>query len=233
MHVSKSLLVELFEQIPEGRSDAQAKMTRKEAIQVFKHRIAERYTEGTLLRLLEHGDGASRRAALLALGLLGSMNACSGIIARLRDADRELTQRAVDTLWTLWFRADTPAHNEELQRLARLRDRRKALAGIDALIQRAPNFAEAYNQRAILYFRMKQFERSIADCEKALKLNPHHFGAQAGLGQCYLQLRKHRAALKAFRAALRLNPHMDGVAETIRALENALGEEGRRDDKKG
>ncbi len=45
-------------------------------------------------------------------------------------------------------------------------------------------------------------------------------------------MRKHRAALKAFRNALRLNPHMDGVAETIRALENALGEEGRRDDKK-
>jgi hypothetical protein len=47
-----------------------------------------------------------------------------------------------------------------------------------------------------------------------------------------MQMRKHRAALKAFKAALRINPHMDGVAETIRALENALGEEGRRDDKK-
>ncbi len=45
-------------------------------------------------------------------------------------------------------------------------------------------------------------------------------------------MRKHRAALKAFRNALRINPYMDGVAETIRALENALGEEGRRDDKK-
>ncbi len=63
-------------------------------------------------------------------------------------------------------------------------------------------------------------------------MNPHHFGAQAGLGQCYLQMRKHRAALKAFRAALRINPNMDGVAETIRALENALGEERGRDDKK-
>ena len=27
-------------------------------------------------------------------------------------------------------------------------------------------------------------------------------------------------------------PHLDGVADTIRALENALGEEGRKDDKK-
>jgi tetratricopeptide (TPR) repeat protein len=230
--VSNSLLVEYYNQIPEGRSDAKPKMTRKEAIEVFKHRVAERYTEGTLLRLLDHGDGPCRRAALLALGLLGTMNACPVIAAHLRDDDREVAQTAADTLWTLWFRGDTPEHNKELQRLARLRDRDKSLAGLSALIQRAPNFAEAYNQRAIVYFRLKQFDRSIADCEKTLQLNPYHFGAQAGLGQCYLQMRKHRAALKAFRNALRLNPHMDGVAETIRALENALGEEGRRDDKK-
>ncbi len=230
--MSNSLLVEFYQQIPEGRSNAKPKMTRKEAIEVFKHRIAERYTEGTLLRLVGSGDSLSRRAALMALGLLGTLNAAPGIAVCLHDEDRETAQMAADTLWTLWFRGDSPANNAELQRLARQRDRDKALAGISALIQRAPEFAEAYNQRAIIYFRLKQFERSIADCEKALALNPHHFGAQAGLGQCHLQMRKHRAALKAFRAALRINPHMDGVAETIRALESALGEEGRRDDKK-
>jgi tetratricopeptide (TPR) repeat protein len=164
--------------------------------------------------------------------LLGTMKACPVLAAHLRDEDREIAQGAADTLWTLWFRGDTPEHNKELQRLARIRDREKSLAGLSGLILRAPDFAEAYNQRAIVYFRLKQFDRSIADCEKTLQLNPYHFGAQAGLGQCYLQMRKHRAALKAFRNALRLNPHMDGVAETIRALENALGEEGRRDDKK-
>lgn len=230
--MSNSLLVEFYNQIPESRAESKPKMTRKEAIAAFKQRVAERYSEGTLLRLLDHGDGRSRRAALLALGLLGSTNACPVIAAHLRDDDNEVAQMSADTLWTLWFRGDSPEHNDELQRLSRIRDREKALAGLNALLQRAPEFAEAYNQRAIVHFRLKQFERSIADCEKVLELNPYHFGAQAGLGQCYLQMRKHRAALKAFRSALRLNPNMDGVAETIRALENALGEEGRRDDKK-
>jgi tetratricopeptide (TPR) repeat protein len=230
--VSNALLVEFYQQIPEGGPHAKPKMTRKEAIEVFKHRVAERYNEGTLLRLLAHGDNQSRRAALLALNLLGTMNACAGIAACLHDDDREIAQMAADTLWTLWFRGDSSANSQQLQRLVRMRDREQALAGINALIERAPLFAEAYNQRAIMYFRQKKFDRSIADCQKALELNPYHFGAQAGLGQCYVQMRKHRAALKAFRAALRLNPHMDGVAETIRALENALGEEGRRDDKK-
>jgi tetratricopeptide (TPR) repeat protein len=230
--VSHSLLVEYYQHIPEGGTPAKPKMTRKEAIEVFKHRVAERYNEGTLLRLAAHGDEESRRAALLALGLLGTMDACPGVAACLHNEEREIARLAADTLWTLWFRGDTPANNQELKRLARQRDRDQALAGLDALVQRAPKFAEAYNQRAIVYFRQKKFDRSLADCQKALELNPFHFGAQAGLGQCYMQMRKHRAALKAFRAALRLNPYMDGVAETIRALENALGEEGRRDDKK-
>src|SRR5262249_36907181 len=123
-------------------------------------------------------------------------------------------------------------NNQELQRLVRLRDRDKALAGFDRLIEKAPHFAEAYNQRAILFFRLKQYDRSIADCEKTLQLNPRHFGALAGMAQGCLQLRKPRAALKAFRSALHINPNLDGVAESIRALENALGEEGRKDDKK-
>jgi tetratricopeptide (TPR) repeat protein len=232
--VSTPLLVEFFNHLPDRRASegAEGGKALHKALATFKKRVAERYTEGTLLRLLESTDPRTRRAALLALGLVGSMDVNATLAARLRDDDGDVCRAAVDALWSLWFRADTQAHNEELQRLSRLRDREKALAGLDALLQKAPNFAEAYNQRAIVAFRLKQFDRSIADCEKALQLNPYHFGAQAGMAQCYLQLRKHKAALKAFRHALRINPTMEGIAETIRALENALGEEGRKDDKK-
>ena len=100
------------------------------------------------------------------------------------------------------------------------------------LVQRAPGFAEAYNQRAILHFETEEWYKSIADCERVLELNPYHFGAAAGLGRCYLELNKQRAALKAFRRSLRINPGLDDVEQAIRSLENALGEEGRRDDKR-
>src|SRR5262249_12320230 len=159
-------------------------------------------------------------AALLALGLLGTMESNTPVASRLHDDDADLARMAADALWSIWFRGDNPVHSEELHRLVRLRDRDKALSGLDQLIKRAPTFAEDFNQRAIALFRLKQFERSIADCERTLQLNSCHFGAQAGMGQCFLQLRKHKAALKAFRNALRINPHMDGIAETIRTLEN-------------
>jgi tetratricopeptide (TPR) repeat protein len=233
--VSTPLLVEFYNQLPEGRASEdpdQNNQLHQAAVNEFKKQVAARYAEGTLVRLLGSADGRTRRAALLALGLLGTMESNTAVAALLHDDDADLGRMAADALWSIWFRGDSPAHSEELHRLVRLRDRDKALSGLDQLIKRAPTFAEAFNQRAIVLFRLKQFERSIADCERTLQLNPCHFGAQAGMGQCFLQLRKHKAALKALRNALRLNPHMDGIAETIRTLENALGEEGRRDDKK-
>ncbi|MBW4980878.1 tetratricopeptide repeat protein, partial [Marinobacter adhaerens] len=79
-----------------------------------------------------------------------------------------------------------------------------------------------FNQRAILYFKGRQYEKSIADCERVLELNPCHFGALSGMAQCYLQLKKYRQALKAFRQSIRINPELDGVRDTIRSIEETL-----------
>jgi tetratricopeptide (TPR) repeat protein len=246
--MSTPLLVEFFNALPDdalrgGQGDwpvrrldgddatksktTGGKARRRAAVHVFSKKVQERYTEGTLLRLLQGRNVAARRAAAFALGLLGAPAVADPLAASLHDEDEVVAEMAGDALWALWFRGDNPAHSDELYRLTRLRDRDKALAGLSELIVRAPRFAEAYNQRAILYFRLEQFDRAAADCEAVLRLAPHHFGAQAGLGQCYLRLRKNRAALKALRLALRINPRLEGVAETVRTLENTLGEDGR------
>ena len=69
--------------------------------------------------------------------------------------------------------ADSPENNAELQRLMRLSLAAKfapdrILRDYAALLERAPTFAEAYNQRAILYFRLGDLRRAIQDCERAL-----------------------------------------------------------------
>ncbi len=230
-----ALLVEFYQQLPEpreGDSPRRSAQRFNAAMEAFKKQTAERYTEGTLQRLLYAPNVESRRAAVLALGVLGTMACNEHLARRLHDEDQGVRHLTADALWSLWFHADSEASNKELQRLVRLRDMEKALAGLDGLIKKAPNFAEAYNQRAIVHFRMKEFQKSIADCARTLKLNRYHFGAQGGMAQCYMNLRKPRAALKAFRNAHRMNPELEGVEETIRALENALGEEGKKDDKK-
>jgi hypothetical protein len=47
-----------------------------------------------------------------------------------------------------------------------------------------------------------------------------------------LRLGKHKQALKVLRDAYRVNPNMDGVEDTIRALEEVLGEEGKKEDRR-
>lgn len=233
--MSKSLLLEYFQQLPqmeESREPFQNAARLKRALGAFKRRVAKRYNEGTLQRLLYGTDEDTRLAAVAALGLLGSTESNRAVAALLHDEEAGIRNKATDALWSIWLRADEPENNRELQRLMRLENAGTALAGFHALLKKAPRFAEAYNQRAILYFRLGEYQKSIDDCETALKLNTCHFGALSGMAQCFLKLRKPRAALKAFRHAFRIHPGLEGVGETIRELEEALGEEKGRDDKK-
>jgi tetratricopeptide (TPR) repeat protein len=230
--VDSPLVVDYYRRLPErSGEDTDAWLVRlHSAINTFKKQVAKRYTEGTLQHLLESANAETRQAAVLALGLLGTIGSNTRLAACLYDEDEKARELAANALWAVWFRGDSEDNAQELQRLVRLKDRGKALAGLDALIARAPSFAEAFNQRAILFYQMRYFEKSIADCERVLALNPHHFGAQVGMAQCLLQLGRQRAALKAFRRAMKLHPELPGVAETIRALKEAL--DGGRDDKK-
>ncbi|MSR31824.1 MAG: tetratricopeptide repeat protein [Gemmataceae bacterium] len=230
-----ALLVKFFHDLPTPRQGEDFEIWRTRhfrATQRFKKRLLAKYNEGTLLRLLQSDCEETRKGALFALGLTASMDANLAMSRLLHDDDGEVVDMATAGMWNLWFRASIETNNKELQRLLRLRDREKALAGLMKLAELAPDFAEVYNQRAIVYFRLKQYEDSITDCQKALEINPWHFGAQVGMAQCFMKLRKHRSALKAFRATLKIHPRMEGVRDAIRTLERVLGEEGRRDDKK-
>jgi tetratricopeptide (TPR) repeat protein len=235
-HVASALLLQFYHQLPERKAGSSAgawsRRLRAGLLQ-FQKAVESRYTEGTLLRLAAGGGPEVRHAAVLALNLTGTMQANAVLAARLGDEDREMRRLAADAMWSIWFRADEPANNKELQRLMRLTSAdeitpQELVDGFAELLRRAPNFAEAYNQRAILYYRLGDLRRSIQDCERALKLNPHHFGAASGVAQCLMKQKRLRAALRAYRRAYRLNPNLEGIRQTILSLERMLGEEGKK-----
>jgi tetratricopeptide (TPR) repeat protein len=194
------------------------------ALERFRRQTSEVYSEATLERLLNSGDPACRRAAVLALGLLGTMATNDSLCRRLRDDDAMVKQLAGDALWAVWFRAAGREHCERLQQIVGGDNSRATLRDLDVLISRTGDYAEAFNQRAILYYKLGEFRRAAADCETVLKLNPHHYGAAAGMAQCYLKLNRPRAALHAFRAALEINPNLDDVDSAVKTLEEMLGE---------
>jgi len=227
--VTVPLLLEMFDHLPELKPGDDEELWAagvQDAMREFRTAVRERYTEGTLARLLSSTDVRTRRAAVLALGLIGTIEVNPAVAAVLRDEDPLVQRFASDALWELWFRAGTVEQNRLLEQAARDRDQSKARAELDSLIRQVPNYAEAYNQRAIWFFKRGEFTRAVDDCEATLRLNPYHFGAAAGLGQCYLKLGKPRAALRAFRIAIEINPGLEHLRDTIRSLEEALNSGG-------
>ncbi len=57
-----------------------------------------------------------------------------------------------------------------------------ALQLLDAIIKIKPDYIEAWNRRATLYYMKKDYGHSIADIRQVLKREPRHFGALSGLG---------------------------------------------------
>ena len=148
--MSTALLVEFYQQLPERREkegNEEWKRRLRAATTAYKKQAAGRYTEGTLARLLDSTDAQTRRAAVLALGLLGTMESNEAVAGRLHDEDFEVRPLATDALWKLWFRGDSEINNLDLQRLARTRDRRKAADGLERLIAKAPTFADHMRAR--------------------------------------------------------------------------------------
>ena len=226
-----SLLVEAFENLPKAKPTDDLDLWEagaQEAFLEFYQLVKERYSEGTLQRLLlSSGDATARQAAALALGSQGTM-ASNAILAGVlkNDPDEGVRIWVVDSLWEIWFRGNSLQEAKELRIAMGLPESMQQLAALNDLIAEYPEFAEAYNQRAILQYRRGQHGKAVADCEMAMRLNPFHFGAASGLGQCYLRMNKPHAALRAFAHALDLNPFLVDLREMVETLRNAIGEKG-------
>jgi tetratricopeptide (TPR) repeat protein len=202
-------------------------------LDAFRNRVVARYNEGTLGRILSVSDDVSaRRAAVLSLGLTGSFAQSNAVLGKaLCDDDIAVRSMAEDALWAIWFRADTAEHNQLLDQV-RFNISREQLEQaevlVTGLITVAPNFAEAYNQRAIVYFHQGRFDESAADCERVLKRNPYHFGAISGMAECQIQLKRPHDALNTMRRALKLQPHHTALRKRIRNLEAEIEQDGPR-----
>lgn len=95
----------------------------------------------------------------------------------------------------------------------------------DAVIERAPDYAEALNKRATLHFLMGRLDDSTADVQRTLALEPRHFGALEGLGQIHEILDQPERALDAYRRALGIHPQLLLAKERSEAIRSALGRE--------
>jgi tetratricopeptide (TPR) repeat protein len=126
------------------------------------------------------------------------------------------TQTPSDTVALLMVRskAAMDAHQTEI-----------ALKLLDAVIKLKPDYTEAWNRRATLYYLQNDYGRALADIQQVLVREPRHFGALAGLGMIMQDLGEDKRALEAFRKALDVDPYLEKVPELVKTLSEKV--EGR------
>ena len=193
----------------------------------FVRDVAGAYLTSTLERLTRAQPSISRRAAVLALSLLGDFRNNAAVGAALQDEDRGVRMLAECGIREIWMRSGSPAQQRRLRRIARLNtagEAERSLRESDELIAEEPRIAEAWNQRAVAWFQCEQYVQSARDCRQTLRLNPFHFGAAIGQGHCQLEFHDPWGALRSFRRALEICPDLDNVRQQARYLEQALAD---------
>jgi tetratricopeptide (TPR) repeat protein len=134
----------------------------------------------------------------------------NSLLEDLKNPDEIIRQQATEELWRLWFYQKGEYGWELLQRTQVLLTAGKiseAETLLTEMINDQPDFAEAWNRRAVLYYITEQYQNSLDDCQVVVKLNPIHFGALHGMGLCYAALGDYTAAIRAFRQALEIQPY--------------------------
>jgi tetratricopeptide (TPR) repeat protein len=134
----------------------------------------------------------------------------TSLLEDLKNPDALVREQATKKLWRIWFQQKGVYGLEKIDQSQKLLDAgeiAEAEAMLTQLIQEQPDFAEAWNRRAFLYYSMGEYQKSLADCQMVIQINPVHFGALHGIGLCYAALGKYAKAIKAFKRALEIQPY--------------------------
>jgi tetratricopeptide (TPR) repeat protein len=122
----------------------------------------------------------------------------------------------------LWASSDSPTAEVLLQQSSRAIDDgapAEALSILNTLVGAYPDFPEAWNKRATLYYMMKKDDLALKDIGHVLDLEPRHFGALAGKGMILERQKKYAAAREAYKDALAVNPTLEQVKDALKELD--------------
>ncbi len=175
------------------------------------------------LAALKSEDAATRAEAVVWLANRGAPADDGLLHERLRDESGLVRSYAEQGLWLLWSRSGDPEIDRVMARGVEHMEagrHAEAIATFSGVISRRPDFAEAWNKRATVYYLAGEYRKSLADCDEVLKRNPRHFGALSGAGMIHFELEEFDQALVWLQRALEVNPNMVGVELMISRIPN-------------
>jgi tetratricopeptide (TPR) repeat protein len=155
----------------------------------------------------EHGDATSNLDTLF---------------QALQIAPDDRSAKAIEQrIWAVWMLSGSDTCNLLMSRVKAAADGKDydlAIKLLNAIIQIKPDYVEAWNQRATVYYLMNDYGHSLADLREVLAREPRHFGALSGLGLILQDIGDNKHALEAYRKALALDPHLEHIPDVVKEL---------------
>ncbi len=182
-------------------------------------------TPEALVSLLAAADPATVRAAVLYLGLYGTIRESAVLALCLHHEDVGVVRLAEHCLWSLWMQGGSEDGNHRLaEAISCIKSGayKKAIDVLNAVLSQEPAFAEAHFQRGLALYSADLPAEAAQEYRQTLRLNPYHFGAASALGHACVEQGNLRGALHYYRQALRIHPLLDDVPDAIHELESVL-----------
>jgi tetratricopeptide (TPR) repeat protein len=151
------------------------------------------------------------------------------LFGALKAAPDEMTAKAVEErIWAVWVVSPSDTANLLMTRVrtaVEQQDTDLAIQLLDAIIKIKPDYVEAWNRRATLYYMKKDYGHALADIREVLKREPRHFGALSGLGLILQDIGDDKQALEVYRRALAVYPRLQRIPDLVKSLSEKV--EGR------
>lgn len=134
---------------------------------------------------------------------------------RLASAPDETTATQIATaVEQLWQHSGSPTADLLVARATAATEAERrdlAMKLLNAAIELQPDYAEAWNRRAYLFYLEDDYKRALGDIRRVLALEPHHFKALEGLANILQHLGEKKAALEAYESLLKVHPNASGA----------------------
>ena len=133
----------------------------------------------------------------------------------------------IEKIWEIWLDPSDPSIKKDFNIALSLMKKfryKQSIFFLSRVIDKNPNFAEAWNKRATAYFIVGDIERSIFDINKTLILEPRHFGAMDGLALINIRYKNYHQAIKIYEEILKILPQDLNAIKRIEQLEKIISE---------
>lgn len=146
-------------------------------------------------------------------------------LQRLPESATEQVEEVQDSILYWWSERDDATASVALQTAEHALSEGRAedaTAILARLVERLPEWAEAWNKLAVAAFMRGDHSQALRAIAETLRLEPRHYLAMTGFADIAAQAGDPTSAAAAYEVALEINPHLPGAKAALEDLNARL-----------